>query len=278
MTGQGYDPIVTLVDGEPVGAIAVTDSSVLRGDGCFEAIRSYRGRLFRAADHLDRLERSAAALQLTLPDRGVVRGWMERVVPDGADCIVRVVLTRGGAVPGAPPGERCVVLSHPLPGKVGDIRLWPVAAPWHPAGREWDLAGVKTISYAPNLAATRRALSRGAHDALLISDRGLVLEGPTYAIGWCRDNRLYTPALRLGILDSITTRVVRELRPDIQEAEADLAELEAADEVFAMSTVKEVVPVVGVGEAVFAPGPLTRQLAQRFGELVGQPETGPHPR
>lgn len=278
MTGRGDEPIVTLVDGEPVGAIAVTDSSVLRGDGCFEAVRSYRGRLFRAADHLDRLERSAAALQLTPPDRRLILGWMERVVPDRGDRIVRVVLTRGGAVPGAPPDERCVVLSHPLPGKDPEITLWPVTAPWHPAGREWELAGVKTISYAPNLSATRRAVSRGAHDALLISDGGLVLEGPTYSIGWCRDGRLFTPALRLGILDSITTRVVSELRPDIEEAEADLAELEAADEVFAMSTVKEVVPVVGVGEAVFAPGPVTRELAQRFGELVGQPERGPHPR
>lgn len=265
-----------LVDGEPGGMIEVTDASVLRGDGCFEAVRSYDGALFRLDDHLDRLERSAAALDLRVPERRHLREWSHRVAR--GDCIVRIVLSRGAAVPGAEGGERCVVLAHPLPESKGKVRLWPVPAPWHPAGRDWELSGVKTISYAPNLAAGRLAQARGADDALLVTAEGLVLEGPTFSVGWWKGDRVLTPALRLGILDSITRRVVKELMPEIEEVEADLDELEAADEVFAMSTVKEVAAVVAVGTTEFSPGPRTRALAQRFAELVAQLSTESQPR
>lgn len=265
-----------LVDGEPAGLIEVTDASVLRGDGCFEAVRSYGGALFRLEDHLDRLERSAAALELQVPDRSLLRDWSEQVAR--GDCIVRIVVSRGAAVPGVEGGERCVVLAHPLPEGQDEVRLAPVEAPWHPAGRVWELSGVKTISYAPNLAAGRRAQAEGADDALLVTEEGVVLEGPTFSVGWWTGERVFTPSLRLGILDSITRRVVKDLLPGMEEVQARLDELEAADEVFAMSTVKEVAPVVAVGSTRFSPGPRTRDLAQRFAELVGQLSTESHPR
>lgn len=265
-----------LVDGEARDQIEVTDASVLRGDGCFEAVRSYGGALFRLDDHLDRLERSAAALELRVPDRSLLRDWSSRVAR--GDCIVRIVLTRGAAVPGADAGERCVVLAHPIPESQPEVRLWPVRAPWHPAGRAWELSGVKTISYAPNLAAGRRARAEGADDALLVTEEGVVLEGPTFSVGWWKGERAFTPSLDLGILDSITRRVVKGLVPEIEEVAASLAELEAADEVFAMSTVKEVLPVVAVGAHGFASGSRTRDLAQRFAELVGQLSTESQPR
>lgn len=260
---------VVLVDGEPDGSVPATDSSILRGDGCFEAIRCYGGRLFRAEDHLDRLERSASALGLTVPDRQDLRAWMAKSVEGRGDCVVRVVLTRGSAVPGIRPRGMCIVVSHPLPEPVGEVRLWPVTAPWHPAGRTWELAGVKTTSYAPNLAASRRAVEMGATDALLISDEGLVLEGPTFSVGWVSGGRVVTPALSLGILDSITRRVLAEIHPDVEEVEAVLEEVLAADEVFVMSTIKEVAPVMAVGERSFAAGRTTAELAQRFRALVG---------
>lgn len=260
---------VVLVDGEPAGSVPATDSSVLRGDGCFEAIRCYGASLFRTEDHLDRLERSASALGVPYPRRQDLRAWMATAVEGRGDCVVRVVLTRGSAVPGTGSRGLCVVVSHPLPEPASEVRLWPIPAPWHPAGRPWELAGVKTISYAPNLAASRRAVEEGATDALLISDGGLVLEGPTFSVGWVKDGQVFTPALGLGILDSITRRVVGEIHPGVMEAKAGLEDVLAADEVFVMSTIKEVAPVTAVADRVYEAGRMTGALAQRFRALVG---------
>lgn len=262
--------LFVLVDGEQTDVVPATDSSVLRGDGCFEAVRSYGGRLFRLEDHLDRLERSASVLELPRPDRSAVEKWMVRAAEVGGDCMVRVIVSRGGAVPGAEHAGRCVVMAHPSPDRPSEISLWPVPAPWHPAGRPWELAGAKTISYAPNLAATRTARRHGADDALLVGDSETVLEGPTFSAGWCRNDVVFTPPLELGILDSISRRVVLEIWPGVQEAETSLSALQQADEVFVMSTTREVTPVTMLGDVRLPVGPITRYLAQRFAELVGQ--------
>ncbi|CAN5830246.1 aminodeoxychorismate lyase [soil metagenome] len=256
-----------LIDGECSDVISVTDSTVVRGDGCFEAIRSYAGVCFRVSDHLDRLERSAAALHLEAPPRRRLEQWVADMGAAGGDCIVRIVITRGGALPGAAGPGRCIVITHPVPERADSLRLAVVPAPWHPAGRSWGLAGVKTTSYAPHMAASRQAVECGFDDALLVSDIGIVLEGPTFTVGWCRSGRVYTPSLSLGILASVTRRVVMEIT-EVAEVEEGLDDVGEADEVFAMSTVKEVVPVVAVGEMTFPPGEITRTLAQRLSGLV----------
>lgn len=259
--------MIVLVEGDTDGVLPVTDSAVLRGDGCFEAIRFYDGAGFRVGDHLDRMTRGAAALELEMPERSQLEAWVARVGEKGGDCIVRVVVTRGGAVPGADHPGHCVILAHPVPAGPETARLLPVEAPWHPAGRDWELSGVKSISYAPHMAASRRARAAGFDDALLVTDSGVVLEGPTFSVGWWRRGKAHTPSLRLGILDSITRRAVGEL-VDLEETVADLAELSEADEVFAVSTIKEVTPVVAIGDRDFPTGDLTRSLAQRFGGLT----------
>lgn len=261
--------LFVMVDGDRQGTISPADSSVLRGDGCFEAIRSYSGKLFRLDDHLDRLARSAAALELEMPDREQISSWLRQAAEESGDGVVRVVVSRGDAVPGSHGGRRCVIVAHHVP-EPRPVRLWPVTAPWHPAGRPWELSGAKTISYAANLAAGRRAEKEGVDDALLISDDRKILEGPTFSVAWCRSGQVVTPPLSLGILDSITRRVVFEIWPEMVEGEEHLDAVLEADEVFAMSTVKEVVPVVGVGDRRFEPGPVTREIAQRFRALVGQ--------
>jgi branched-subunit amino acid aminotransferase/4-amino-4-deoxychorismate lyase len=254
---------VGLVDGEPADGLPLTDSTVLRGDGVFEAIRAYGGRCFRLDDHLDRLERSAASLRLPVPERALLAGWVEQAGRLAGDCIVRVVLTRGSAAPGTPGEPHCVVLTHPVPVAPSTLSLLPLKAPWHPGGRAWELAGAKTVSYAPNLAASRLAAEKGHDDALLLSDEEVVLEGPTFSVGWVRRGTVSAPPLMLGVLDSITRRVVSELA-DVEDEVMTVDGLAAVDEVFAMSTVKEVVPVTVVGELLIEPGPLTNELAQRL--------------
>jgi branched-subunit amino acid aminotransferase/4-amino-4-deoxychorismate lyase len=124
----GTTPI--LINGEPSdGRIPVTDSSVLRGDGCFEVIKAYRGELFRLDDHLERLERSAQALDIELPSSSDLAKWATdtaEVVGDGA---VRVVVTRGSSVPGVVGESLVIVFGHIWTRAEAPARLLPVVAP-----------------------------------------------------------------------------------------------------------------------------------------------------
>lgn len=260
--------MIALVDGVRQELLAVTDSTVLRGDGVFEAVRSYGGRLFALDDHLARLAAGARALEIPLPDDTRIASWARTVAAEGGEGIVRIIVSRGDAVPGASAGGRIVVLHHPLPFTPATVRLRPWAAPWHPAGRPWELAGIKTISYAPNLMASRLAGRDGFDDALLLADDGTVLEGPTFSVGWVADGTLRLPSTGLGILDSITRRHVVALAHEhgipVEEGRFGLDDLLAADEAVALSTVKEVTPVISVGDREYPVGPVTTRLRELF--------------
>lgn len=264
------------IDGEKSAdaTLLVADGAVLRGDGCFEALRSYDGTAFAVSDHVQRMLRSAAALDLEPPEPELLEGWIRRAASEGGDGIVRVVLTRGSDVPDVSAPSRCLVIHHPIPEQPASVRLAPLTAPWHPAGRSWSLAGAKTISYAPNMASRREAVKRGFDDALLISDAGTLLEGPTFSVAWVVDGTIETPGLDLIILDSITRRVVLDLARgagfEVVEGRFPLDRLEQANEVMVMSTVKEVTPAVAVGDLLFDPGPITATLAERLAVRVGQ--------
>ncbi|MBT8197242.1 MAG: aminotransferase class IV [Acidimicrobiia bacterium] len=256
-----------LVSGDDA-SVSVFDVGYQRGFGCFEAMRAYGGVPFRAVEHLSRLESSAAALHLDLVDRETIAGWVSDRAASGGDCVVRVFVSATSF--DAPP--RVVVFAEPIPEVPVGLRLMPLPAPWHPAGRGTELVGAKTMSYAPNLAAMRRAVAAGYDDALLIDDDGCVLEGPTYSVGWATGGRVYTPALGQGILGSITRAAVFEVAAragvEVEEGRFPLEQTLAADEMFVMSTVREVRPVVRVGDVEFEPGTVTEVLASGFRALV----------
>jgi branched-subunit amino acid aminotransferase/4-amino-4-deoxychorismate lyase len=250
----------------------VTDSTVLRGDGCFEAIRTYGGKLFALDEHIERLGRSAAALELEPPDPAVLAEWCQTVASEHPEGVVRVVVSRGDAIPGSEERPRCVVLGHAVPPLPSELVLSAVEAPWHAGGRSWELAGAKTVSYAPNMSAGRKARRQGAHDALLVAGDDTVLEGPTFSVGWVVDGRLETPSLDLLILDSITRRHVLSLAQDagieVVEGRFALDRLDVADEVMAWSTVKEVSAVRAVDLRRYPDGPMTRRLAELFRDHI----------
>lgn len=255
------------------GAVSVADSSVLRGDGCFEVLRSYRGRPFALEEHLDRLARSAKSLQIPLPERQLIAEWVSTIAAECGDCAVRIVVTRGSALPGDSAEPLVIVFGHAVGDGEGPATLLPVAAPWHAAGVDWELAGAKTLSYAPNVAATRRAAAEGFGDALLTTVERTILEGPTFSIAWVVDGVVETPGLDLGILDSITRRVMLELAGklgiEVVESTWPLDRLAAANEVMALSTVREIQPVAAVGDLHFPEGPVTADLARLFYQLAG---------
>lgn len=261
------ESLLVWIDGVLVDdpTVNVLDWGLQRGDGCFEVFRSYDGAGFAIEDHLDRLAKSAQALELPLPSRDQMSAWALKAAQAGGECIVRILATRGSPTFGLDPS--IVMIAEPVPEVPVGLRLMPVHAPWHSAGRPWGLAGVKSLSYAPNVAASRSAHTRGFDDALLLGE-GWVLEGPTFTIGWVKDGVLVTPSLELLILDSITRRhalaAAHDLGIAIEEGRYSLDHLLAADEVFALSTIKEVVSVGSVGPAEFAPGPVAGLLFEAF--------------
>jgi branched-subunit amino acid aminotransferase/4-amino-4-deoxychorismate lyase len=256
------------------GRIPVTDSSVLRGDGCFEVLGCYDGRPFALDEHLDRLENSAARLGIDLPDRADLSRWVTDTATAAGDGAVRVVVTRGSSVPGVEHASCVIVFGHPRDRGPDVATLLPTKAPWHAAGAEWELAGAKVTSYAPNMAASRRAHAAGYDDALLLSLDETVLEGPTFSVAWVVDGVLETPTLDLGILDSITRRLVVEAAPgigvEVEEGSWPLSRLDQASEVMVWSTIREVQAVGAVGATRFTPGPVTQDLAGLFAKLVAE--------
>lgn len=263
-----------LVDGEPSDGIPVTDSVVQRGDGVFEALRTFGGRPFALEEHLDRLDRSAAAMQLETVGREQLRSWVLRAAEPEGDALVRILMTRGDNGLGG----RTVVLSQPLPEVPDPFSVLPHRAPWHPAGRQWELAGVKTLSYAPNLAASRVAHGAGYSDALLVSDDETILEGPTFCIGWLVDGCFETPSLDLGILASITRaqaiELVRSLGVGVVEGRFHVDRLQRATDVIAMSTVKQVTPVARCGDLEPVETDFTERLRRAFVSMAnGGPST-----
>jgi len=270
-----------LIDGAPTSdaeaVVSVFDWVVLRGFGVFEVVRSYGGTPFRLERHLDRLERSAASLGIPDPGRAAIAGWVGRVATEMGTGQVRVILTGGGRDPGFAAPARCLVMWEPLPTVPDRLSLLPMVAPWHPATDAHGFPGVKWVSYAPNMLATDRARAAGYSEALLTTGDGIVLEGPTFTIAWVVAGTLETPSLDLGILPSITRDAVLEcatgLGIDVAQGRYPLDRVIGADEVLALSTVKQVTPVGRIGDVAVGSGEVGDRLAGAFADLVLR-ETG----
>ncbi|MEN8234568.1 MAG: aminotransferase class IV [Actinomycetota bacterium] len=265
-----------LIDGRAVApsdaVISVFDIGFQRGYGCFEAMRSYGGSIFRLDAHLDRLAGSSKKLRIPVPDRDAVSRWCRAVAEPAGDCVVRVFVS--GGLDATHPGteSRVVAFAESVPALPDGLALQTRVAPWHTDGEWFELTGAKALSYGFNLAASVAANDDGFDDALLIGITGMVLEGPTYSIGWIVGNGLFTPGLEIGILESITRRTVIEVADAIgmtvHEGRYSIEDVLGADEVVAMSTTREVLPVTTINDDDFAPGPGTKRLQDGFSALV----------
>jgi branched-chain amino acid aminotransferase len=241
--------LLACVDGEllePAQAvIPVADEGLLRGDGVFEVVRLYGGRPFALDQHMDRMVRSAENLRLPL-DRLAVEADVARLLESArpGDGLVRCLMTRGG---------HRIGLLEALPELPDTMSLGSVTyAPTR------VLDGVKSLSYAANMLASRLAQERGFDEALLVTPHGRVLEGTTSSFFWVRDGELLTPPLDEHLLDSITRRLVMRVT-SAREMVTTLEDLDSAEEAFLASSVREVMPV--------------RQIDSRELELDG-PVTG----
>lgn len=239
-------------------AVPLRDDGLYRGDGAFELIRLYGGRPFAYADHLERLERSAAAIELEF-DRAALEREIAALLAaaDVTDGQLRLILTRGG---------RRIAVTEPLPVHAETLTLATVT--YCP---NVILNGVKSLSYAANMQATRLARAQGADEAILVQPDGTVLESPTSSIFWVSpQGALRTPALEAGVLESITRdRLVKALH--VEEGTWPLADLRAAHEAFLASTTREIQAVAAIDGAELpqAPGPRTREAQEAFAATLG---------
>ncbi len=220
-------------------------------------LRLYGGRPFALEEHLDRLERSAAALELSV-ERGRLEEEIAALLAEFGthDGQLRLVITRGG---------RRLAFTENLVAHEETVALASVT--YSPSV---ILNGVKSLSYAANMQATRLAQGRGADEAVLVRPEGVVLEAPTATVFWAaEDGVLVTPALDAGVLESITRdRIVREL--PVEEGTFQLDDLRGAREAFLASTVREVQPVSAIDgrQLPQCPGDRTREAIDAFASVL----------
>jgi branched-chain amino acid aminotransferase len=236
--------------------IPILDEGLLRGDGAFEATRLYAGRPFALEDHYARLRRSCAGVRLDVDFdalRAEVAALVERT--GTIDAVLRIVVTRGG---------RRIALVEPLPKRAAAARVMTVR---YAPSRVLD--GLKTLSYAGNMLASRLAKEAGYDEALLVTPHGRVLEGPTSSFFWVRDGELLTPPLSDRILASITRARVVAAMGAVEEPCA-LEDLQAAEEAFLASSVREVQPVAAIDDLRLpaAPGPVTERAREALMEAI----------
>ena len=265
--------------------VSVFDHGLLYGDGIFEGIRAYNGRVFKLKEHIDRLFCSAKAILLTLPMThkaimaAVVETCRRNRIRDG---YVRLVVTRGVGTLGLNP-NRCKNPSVII--IAGKIQLYPPALYQRgmdiitvPTTRNLHSAlnpAIKSLNYLNNVLAKIEANNGGCEEAVMLNAEGFVAECTGDNLFIVKEGHLLTPPLSAGALYGITRRVVMDLaaQSGLKVSEPNLTryDLFNADECFLTGTGAEVVPVVKIDGRVIGtgkPGPVTQDLVAKYHTLT----------
>ena len=265
--------------------VSVYDHGLLYGDGVFEGIRSYSGKVFRLQEHLDRLWNSAKALRLTIPIsmEEMGRAIEETLAVNGIkDGYIRVVVTRGAGSLGLDPTHcstpQVIIITDRIalyPEQLYREGLQIVTVSTvrnHPAALS---PRVKSLNYLNNILAKIEGMQAGCSEALMLNHKGEIAECTGDNIFLVRKGRLLTPPCDAGILEGVTRDTVIELArgAGIEVAEISLTKHDVyiADECFLTGTAAEVIPVVMVDSRIIGdgkPGPVTHDLIRRFHELT----------
>ena len=261
--------------------VSVFDHGLLYGDGVFEGIRMYHGRIFECAAHLDRLFQSAKAIRLNIPlTREQLRAAMEETAKSNnfTDCYIRLVVTRGVGSLGLSP-VRCekpsvFVITDLLelyPREMYDKGMAVITSSLcrnHPNALP---ARIKSLNYLNNILAKIEAIDAGVPEAIMLNYQGNVAECTADNIFIVRGGQVQTPTTSDGILEGVTRQVIidlcRQRQIPVIEKVLQRHDLYVADECFLTGTGAEVIAVttidgrpIGTGQ----PGPITRQLTEAF--------------
>ncbi len=280
------DQLVAVMGTGPVPTettlLTADDLGLTRGDGCFDAARvvvdATGTRVDHLHQHLARFARSASALELPAPD---LDAWEDLITEALAawktpgEAVLKLIYTRGREHRGGGPTQLLTITTAPdasaARAGVTAITLSRGMASDAFAEAPWLLGGVKTLSYAINVAAKREAARRGADEAIFVSSDGYLLEAPTAGLVIAADHRLWTtPAAGTGILRSITVEALldkaRAEGIGVHEALYCPSDLAGADGLWIVSAVRGVLPVLSLDDTALPHDPeLTAQLASYAG-------------
>jgi branched-chain amino acid aminotransferase len=255
--------------------VSAMDAGFMFGDGLFETMRSYNGRVFALDAHLNRLAAGAKAIDINnLPSNDALALAIEATIRANfaIDTVIRMTATRGKPTAIDP---TVIIQTREIVYKENEYRqgVACVTAP-EPRG---SLSRYKTLNYLPNMMARREAAKAGYFEALFVGETGQMTEGASTSIFAITDGILRTPPLGCGILNGVTRRVVLDIaRTTGQEAREEalsLGALFASEELFVTNSVMEIMPVVSVNNrqvGLGKPGPETLKLLKLYRSRVGQ--------
>jgi branched-chain amino acid aminotransferase len=266
------------------GHLSPLDRGLTLSDGLFETMHARGGAVFRLDQHVARLERGLATLEIPAPPE--LRAWVSTALRESAmrhDASVRVTVTRGvgggGIAPPSSPHPTAIVVVSPFPDFPFHVYEHGISA--HVASGVRNeramTAGLKTLAYTDAIVALLEARRAGADEALFLDMEGHCSEATASNLFAVIDGTLVTPPASCGALPGITRAAVMELARaldlPVDERAFGLEELLAADEAFLTSSLRAIAPLVRVDTQPIgrgAPGPLTRELMAEYAALVAR--------
>jgi len=269
---------------EEQATVSVFDHGFLYGDGVFEGIRAYDGRVFRLEDHVRRLFDSAQAIMLNIPltEEEMCQAILETLRKNNLrNAYIRPIVSRGygdlGLDPNKCPKPSVIIIAVEWGAMYGDlyeVGLTAVSVSVRRNSPDSLPPNIKSLNYLNNILAKIEANIKGGNEAIILDSRGLVSEGSGDNIFVIKDGQISTPHT-INNLKGITRAAVMDLAEirgnPIQEKELGLFDLYTADEVFVTGTAAEVAPVTKVDGRVIGtgkPGPITKELMAAFKELA----------
>ena len=274
-----------LVDREQA-AVSVFDHGVLYGDGVFEGIRIYNGRIFQCTAHMDRLFESAEKIRLAIPysKQGLVGAMNECIGANGltSSGYIRLVVTRGAGTLGLHPfmcPRPCVfIIADQIqlyPPELYETGMGVIIAKRRRISPTMLDPSVKSLNYLNNILAKIEAIDAGLLEAIMLNDKGNVSECTGDNIFIIKDGAVITPPVTAGILIGVTRgvaiRLAGELGIEVVERDMKPDELKAADEIFLTGTAAEIMAVTKVDETVIgsgSAGPVTTKLLEAFRAFI----------
>jgi branched-chain amino acid aminotransferase len=265
--------------------VSVFDHGLLYGDGVFEGIRAYSGRVFRLQQHVDRLYESAKGIHLEIPmPRAAMADAINQTLASNklTDAYIRVVVTRGAGSLGLDPRKttdpQVIIITDKIalyPPELYDHGLKIITAATtrnHPNAVN---PRIKSLNYLNNIMGKVEATQAGCLEALMLNHKGEVAECTGDNVFVVQHGVIHTPSSASGILEGITRAAVIELARGagytVIERTMDRLDVFKAEECFLTGTAAELIPVVECDGRVIGdgrPGPITRELRERFHVLV----------
>lgn len=266
---------------EPDAKISVFDHGLLYGDGVFEGIRFYNGRVFLLEEHLDRLFDSAKAILLTIPmERDALRAAVLETCRKNQlrDGYIRLVVTRGKGDLGLNPNKcrqaTVFIIAATIelyPEKLYTEGLRVNTVPTQRISPAALSPAIKSLNYLNNILAKIEGNLYGAHESILLNDQGFVAECTADNIFVIKGGKVFTPHVSDGALGGITRRLMfdlgKEMGRDIREVNLTRYDLFVADEIFLTGTGAEVVPIGEVDGRKIGPGHvgvITQEFIRHF--------------